>query len=254
MLAPLDHAQAPEHRQRGAALRRPRLRPGPEAQRASISGARRASATASRRARPPRAGGPAGLRRSTRAGSRCSTTPTSSAWRSRYLGHSLNTSDQAEIDAAAEVLITAKPNFKAFAPDTGQDLLISGEVDVCMEWSGDISQVMVEDDDLAYVVPEEGALLWVDCICDRQGCAAPGQGARLHQLHPRRPGARRRSPPRSATPARTRRPWRSSPPRIATTPRSIPSDATLAKCEFATYKGEAVESLYETALTRVLAA
>ena len=33
-----------------------------------------------------------------------------------------------------------------------------------------------------------------------------------------------------------------------------PTDATLAKCEFATYKGEAVEGLYETALTRVLAA
>ena len=38
-----------------------------------------------------------------------------------------------------------------------------------MEWSGDIQQVMAEDDDLAYVVPEEGTLLWVDTMCIAKG-------------------------------------------------------------------------------------
>lgn len=83
----------------------------------------------------------------------------------KYLGLSLNSSDPKDIDAAAEALIKAKPNIKAFAPDTGQDLLIAGEVDVCMEWNGDILQVMDEDDDLAYVVPEEGSILWEDTMC-----------------------------------------------------------------------------------------
>ena len=63
------------------------------------------------------------------------------------------------------MLIKAKPHIKTFAPDTGQDLLIAGEVDVCMEWNGDILQVMSEDDDLAYVVPEEGSIVWEDTMC-----------------------------------------------------------------------------------------
>ena len=63
------------------------------------------------------------------------------------------------------MLIEAKPRIKEFAPDTGQDLLIVGEVDLCLEYNGDILQVMEEDDDLAYVVPEEGALLWEDTLC-----------------------------------------------------------------------------------------
>lgn len=83
----------------------------------------------------------------------------------KYLGYSMNTIDTAQIDEAADLLIAAKRGVKAFAPDNGQDLLLSGEVDMTMEWNGDIQQVMGEDDDLSYVVPKEGGLLWQDCMC-----------------------------------------------------------------------------------------
>jgi spermidine/putrescine transport system substrate-binding protein len=91
----------------------------------------------------------------------------------KYLGYSLNTRDAAEINEAAEALIRIKPKIKTFAPDTGQDLLIAGEVDVCLEYNGDILQVMEEDDDLAYVVPEEGSILWEDSMCIPQGGPNP---------------------------------------------------------------------------------
>ena len=70
-------------------------------------------------------------------------------------------------------MIAIKPKIKAFAPDAGQDLLISGEVDVCLEYNGDILQVMEEDDDLAYVVPEEGSQIWEDCMCIPRGGPNP---------------------------------------------------------------------------------
>lgn len=171
----------------------------------------------------------------------------------KFLGYSLDTSDPAEIDAAAAALIAAKPNIKAFAPDTGQDLLISGEVDLCMEWSGDILQVIAEDDDLAYVVPEEGALLWVDCMAIAAG------GPNLDNAHAfidfildGKVHGQIASEVHYACPNAAALEHIPAEDRDNTA--IYPNDATLAKCEFATYKGEQVEALYETALTRVLAA
>ncbi len=40
-----------------------------------------------------------------------------------------------------------KPNIKAFHEDNGQDMLLKGEVDLVLEYNGDIAQAMVEDKD-----------------------------------------------------------------------------------------------------------
>ena len=45
--------------------------------------------------------------------------------------------------------------------------------DLTMEWNGDILQVMEEDDDISYVVPKEGGLLWQDCLCIPVGAPHP---------------------------------------------------------------------------------
>ena len=114
------------------------------------------------------------------------------------------------------MLIEAKPRIKEFAPDTGQDLLIVGEVDLCLEYNGDILQV-TEEDDLAYVVPEEGALLWEDTLCipyRRPTPTARIDSSTLSSMV-RSTGI---SPRSSATPAPMRRRWRPSPRRIGRTP------------------------------------
>ncbi len=86
-----------------------------------------------------------------------------------YLGHSPNTTDPKEIAEARDLLIRQKKNLKAFVPDSGQDMLISGDVDIVMEWNGDILKVMEEDKDLAYAVPDEGSILWIDGMCIPKG-------------------------------------------------------------------------------------
>ncbi len=171
----------------------------------------------------------------------------------KYLGYSLNSKNKDEVTAAAEALIKAKPNIKAFAPDTGQDLLISGEVDLCMEWSGDISQVILEDDDLAYVVPEEGALLWVDNLAIPKGAPhLDNAHAFINYILDGKVHADIASQIHFACPNAAALPLIPAEDRDNTA--IYPDDSTLAKCEFATYQGEEVEGLYETALTRVLAA
>jgi len=83
----------------------------------------------------------------------------------KYLGYSMNSTNEEEINKARDLLIKQKPHIKAFAPDEGQNMLIAGDVDIVMEWNGDINQVMSEDDDLSYVIPKEGSNLFIDAMC-----------------------------------------------------------------------------------------
>ncbi len=83
----------------------------------------------------------------------------------KYLGYSMNSTDEKQIAAARDLVIAAKKHIKSFAEDNGQDLLLSKEVDIAMEWNGDIVQVMEEDSDLSYVVPKEGSNVWSDNLC-----------------------------------------------------------------------------------------
>jgi spermidine/putrescine transport system substrate-binding protein len=171
----------------------------------------------------------------------------------KYLGHSLNTKDPAEIAAAADALIKIKPKVKAFAPDTGQDLLIAGEVDVCLEYNGDVLQVMAEDDDLAYVVPEEGSILWEDNLCIPRGGPNPDNAHAFIDfiLDPEVHGA-------IATEIQYPCPNAAALEFIPEADRDnralYPPREVLERCEVAIYKGEEIEGLYADALTRVLAA
>lgn len=86
-----------------------------------------------------------------------------------YLGHSPNSTDSGEIAAARDLLVRQKKHLRALAPHSGQDLLLSREVDLAMEWNGDLQNAMQADDDIAFVVPPEGSILWVDGICIPKG-------------------------------------------------------------------------------------
>jgi spermidine/putrescine transport system substrate-binding protein len=171
----------------------------------------------------------------------------------KYLGYSLNTKDPAEIAEAAEVLIRIKPKIKSFAPDTGQDLLISGEVDVCLEYNGDVLQVMEEDDDLSYVVPEEGSILWEDNMCIPRGGPSPDNAHAFinfildAQVHAAIAEYIRYPCPNAAA-------MEYIPEADREDPAIYPPREVLERCEFAVYKGEQIEGLYQDALTRVLAA
>jgi spermidine/putrescine transport system substrate-binding protein len=87
----------------------------------------------------------------------------------KAMGKSLNDWSDENIAAAEKMISDQKKHIVAFAPDNGQDLLLAGEVDLAMEWNGDILQAMDEDDDIGYLVPDEGGLLWEDTLCIPKG-------------------------------------------------------------------------------------
>ena len=171
----------------------------------------------------------------------------------RYLGFSINTTDPAEIDQAADLLIAAKPRILTFAPDTGQDLLIAGEVDLCLEYNGDILQVMAEDDDLGYVVPEEGTGRWEDTMCIPVGAPNPEAAhAFIDYIYVPEVHAAIAEFVRYALP---NRPAKALIPEEDRLNEAIyPPPEVMARSEVARYMGTEVETLYQAAMTRVLAA
>lgn len=171
----------------------------------------------------------------------------------KYLGYSYNATDPKEIKAAEELLIKQKPHIKVFAEDNGQDLLLSGEVDLTMEWNGDILQVMAEDDDISYVVPQEGSLVWQDCLCIPTGAPHPDNAHQfINYILEAEAGAAIADFIQYATPNAAARAL--LPAEYSQNPAIFPDDATLARCEPALYQGEEVQRLLDEAWTRIQAA
>lgn len=81
------------------------------------------------------------------------------------LGYSPNTTNPQQIAEAAEFLKSHADHIGAYTGDDAQDLLDSGEFDMVVEWSGDIFQVMEENEDIRYVIPSEGSIIWTDNAC-----------------------------------------------------------------------------------------
>jgi len=170
-----------------------------------------------------------------------------------YLGYSYNSTNGNEIKEVEELLIKQKPHVKVFAEDNGQDLLLAGEVDLTMEWNGDILQVMEEDDDIGYAVPKEGGLLWQDCLCIPKGAPHPDNAhAFMNYLLDADAGAKiaefiSYASPNGAARAKLGDDYNKN-------PAIFPPDEVIAKCEAGVYLGEAAGKLYEEAWTRVQAA
>jgi spermidine/putrescine transport system substrate-binding protein len=91
----------------------------------------------------------------------------------KYMGKPLNGVDAATTAQVQAMLTRQKPNIRAFHSDNGQDMLLQGEVDLALEYNGDMAQAMQEDPDLGFVVPREGSLLNADALAIPKGAPNP---------------------------------------------------------------------------------
>lgn len=171
----------------------------------------------------------------------------------KYLGYPLNETDPAKIKQCEELLIKQKPNVKVFAEDNGQDLLLSGEVDICMEWNGDILQIMAEDDDIGYVVPKQGGLLWQDCLCIPTGAPHPlNAHAFINYILDPEAGAAIADFIQYATPNMAAKDL--LPAEYNSNPAIFPPQEVIERCEVATYNGTEYTREVDEAWTRIMAA
>lgn len=82
-----------------------------------------------------------------------------------YLGYSLNDTNIDHLTEAAEVIRNAKAYIATFDSDQYDENLANGEVAVAHGYSGNMIVAIGEADDpdnFVFVLPEEGATLWID--------------------------------------------------------------------------------------------
>lgn len=170
----------------------------------------------------------------------------------KYLGKSVNGLTEADIKTIEALMIKQKPNIKAFHEDNGQDLLLKGEVDVVLEYNGDIAQAMVEDEDIGFVIPKEGSQLNSDNLCIPKGAPRPKNAhAFINYLLDAEAGKKITETILYPTPNNAAKAL--MPDDYKNNPVIFPPADVLAKCEYAKFNPE-LQAKYEEAFTRVRAA
>jgi spermidine/putrescine transport system substrate-binding protein len=80
----------------------------------------------------------------------------------KYLGYSLNSTNEAELEEAKELLIQQKEWVMAYDSEAFGDLIASGDAIIGHGWSGGYFMSAAEADNVWYVIPQEGGVVWTD--------------------------------------------------------------------------------------------
>ena len=84
-------------------------------------------------------------------------------------GHSSNTRDPKEIEAAYNLLKELMPNVLLFNSDSPRLPYLAGEVNIGMIWNGEAWMAQEENPSIKYVYPAEGANFWIDSFAIPRG-------------------------------------------------------------------------------------
>jgi spermidine/putrescine transport system substrate-binding protein len=170
----------------------------------------------------------------------------------KYLGKSVNALTPEDIKTIEAMMIKQKPFVKAYHDDNGQDLLLRGEVDLVLEYNGDIAQKMAEDKDISFIVPKEGSQLNSDNLCIPKGAPRPKNAhAFINYLLDAQAGKKITETIQYPTPNDAAKALMG--PEYEKNTVIFPPADILAKCEYAKFRPD-VQPLYEEAFTRVRAA
>ncbi len=171
----------------------------------------------------------------------------------KYLGHSVRGVTPAVTREIVEMMIRQKPNIKVFHHDEGQDLLAAGDVDIIVEYNGDIAQVMADDPDLGFVVPREGTLINSDCLCIPKGAPRPDNAHRfINYLLDAKVSAEISKTIRYPTPNAAA--LALMPADYRDNPAIFPPAAVMAKSEYGDFEGIARAQAVDEAVTEIMAA
>lgn len=84
----------------------------------------------------------------------------------KYLGYSLNSTDEKELNEAMELLIKQKPDVLAYVVDEVNDKMLGEEADIAITWSGNAIETMMNSDgNFNYIIPREGSNWFIDVMC-----------------------------------------------------------------------------------------
>ena len=80
----------------------------------------------------------------------------------KYLGYSMNSLEEAQLEEAKQLLIAQRPFVQGYFVDEVRNKMIGGEAALGVIYSGEAIYTQRENEDLVYVVPDEGSNVWID--------------------------------------------------------------------------------------------
>ena len=89
----------------------------------------------------------------------------------KYLGYSLNTTDDAELLEAFDLLMSQSPLLKGWVTDTIFDVMEGGNAAIGVYYAGDFITMRDSNPDLRAVLPLEGSNVFIDAMCIPKGAA-----------------------------------------------------------------------------------
>lgn len=87
------------------------------------------------------------------------------------LGYSMNTEDEAELEAAGEKLKEQKSVIQAYVMDQIFDIMGAGEAVAAPYYAGDAVTLMEDNENLGFKIPESGTNYFMDAVCIPKGSA-----------------------------------------------------------------------------------
>jgi spermidine/putrescine-binding protein len=170
----------------------------------------------------------------------------------KFLGKSLNATDEASIKAAADLLTKQKDLVKTYNSGDFANILDSGDVDLAHGYNGQIAEVVAKDPDrLAYIVPKEGGTFWMDNLCIPAGSRNVGNAYTfLNFILEPEIGAEIVNGVSYASANKAAREFID--PEILNDEAIYPPDDLIARCEFLEDVGEAI-TIYDRYWTEVKA-
>jgi spermidine/putrescine transport system substrate-binding protein len=87
------------------------------------------------------------------------------------LGYSYNTKEVSKIEKAFQKLQELTPAIANFTTDAWRDPLASGDLMICMAFSGDAISMARQDPNIKYVLPNNGTSIWTDTMAIPRGAS-----------------------------------------------------------------------------------
>lgn len=163
----------------------------------------------------------------------------------KYLGYSLNSTDESQLQEAKDLLIAQRPLIQGYVIDQVRDKMIGNEAAIGVIYSGEVLYCQQENKDLAYVVPKEGSNIWLDCwVIPKNAQNKENAEAFLNFLCKPEIAVKNFEYITYSTPNKAAKELLAE--EYQNNPAVFPSEATLSKCETFQYLGEEAESLYNS--------
>jgi spermidine/putrescine-binding protein len=157
----------------------------------------------------------------------------------KVMSKSVNEKDPGVLRLAADMLKEQKKLVKAYDSDNFAEELRRGTVVLAQGYNGQLAKLVAEEPDkFAYVVPKEGATVWIDNICiPAKSPNSDAAHAFINYLLEPEIGARIVNAANYASANQAAR--EKIKPEILNNPNVYPPDEVLKRCEFMEHLGKA---------------